>query len=139
MPPPPGLFSITIGWPRWRDAISESLRRCVSVDPPAGHGTMSVTGREGYASAAAAGNAHANARTAKAVRNLIGIASVSFGLDLGDGDDLRPLGDLVVEELGGLRRRAADGLDSELVEARADVRGADHFRGLGGELRHHVA
>ena len=36
MPAKPGLFSMMIGWPSCREASSESLRRCVSVDPPAG-------------------------------------------------------------------------------------------------------
>ena len=47
IPPKPGLFSTMIGCPRCFAASSASLRRCVSVDPPAGHGTISVIGRVG--------------------------------------------------------------------------------------------
>src|SRR5580765_1776381 len=105
MPPPPGLFSITIGWPRWRDAISDNLRRCVSVEPPAGHGTISVIGRDGYC-CASAGRATIAMAIASSVRSLILETSVSFGFDLRDGDDASPLLDLLFEELRGLCGRA---------------------------------
>src|SRR6266702_4619661 len=59
MPPPPGLFSITIVWPSVRVAISAKRRRWVSVDPPGGQGHISVIGRDGN-SCAAAGNAMAS-------------------------------------------------------------------------------
>src|ERR671932_30826 len=55
MPPPPGLFSITTGWPRYLAATSANLRRCVSVVPPGGHGQMSVIGFAGNDCARAAG------------------------------------------------------------------------------------
>src|SRR5947207_11460330 len=61
MPPPPGLFSITTGWPRYLLATSANLRRCVSVVPPGGHGQTSVMGfaGNGCASALAASAASA--------------------------------------------------------------------------------
>jgi hypothetical protein len=71
VPPPPGLFSTTIGWPRCLLASSASSRWWRSVEPPAGHGTMSVIGRDGNACARAAPNgatsaaAAAEARTAR--------------------------------------------------------------------------
>src|SRR5258706_6846061 len=56
MPPAPGLFSTMMGCPRFFEASSASLRKCVSVEPPAGQGTTSVIGRAGkpWASAPAA-------------------------------------------------------------------------------------
>src|SRR5690349_7261715 len=125
MPPAPGLFSTMIGWPRWREAISESLRRCVSVEPPAGQGTMSVIGRVGYVSAAPALAGRIAARAsmhAASFGNLIAASPLSFGLHVGGRDHLRPLGDFLVEEPRGIARRAADGFHAQLLETRADLR-----------------
>jgi hypothetical protein len=47
VPPPPALLSITMGCPRTLDALSAIARIEMSVDPPAGHGTISVTGLMG--------------------------------------------------------------------------------------------
>src|SRR2546428_1855280 len=63
MPPPPGLFSITIVWPSVRVAISAKRRRWVSVDPPGGQGYISVIGRDGK-SCAAAGSARTSPSSA---------------------------------------------------------------------------
>src|SRR5690606_7250110 len=57
----------------------------------------------------------------------------SFRLHAGGVDDLRPLGDLVGQELAGFRRGAADGLDPELGEALLDVRLGQRLRRLFGE------
>src|SRR4051812_22349120 len=63
VPPAPGLFSITIGWPRCFSVALASARIPMSVKPPAGHGTISVTGRVGNCCACAtpANNAKAEA------------------------------------------------------------------------------
>src|SRR5437016_5886561 len=47
VPPPPGLFSIRTGWPRYFAAISAKRRRWVSVEPPAGQGQIRLIGRDG--------------------------------------------------------------------------------------------
>src|SRR4051794_24432285 len=51
VPPPPALLSITIGWPMNFDALSAIARIEISVEPPAGHGTISVIGLVGYSCA----------------------------------------------------------------------------------------
>src|SRR3954468_9788821 len=63
VPPPPALLSIAIGWPRCFDAASAIARIEMSVEPPAGHGTISVIGLVGYscANATPQGAASANA------------------------------------------------------------------------------
>src|SRR5258708_27328247 len=70
MPPAPGLFAITIGCPRCFEASSASLRRCVSVEPAAGHGTISVIGRLGKPWASAPALANPNAASAAASASL---------------------------------------------------------------------
>src|SRR5688572_26375374 len=108
MPPAPGLFSTMMGWPRWRPAISASLRRCVSVDPPAGHGTMSVIGRFGKACANTPAGANASRdKATSAIRCATVIfflleGLLLFELHVRTGDHLRPLGDLLVQEPRGL-------------------------------------
>ncbi len=47
VPDAPGLFSITIFCPRCFSVASASARMPMSVPPPAGHGTIKVTGRVG--------------------------------------------------------------------------------------------
>src|SRR5690349_12589189 len=112
------------GWPRWRPAISASLRRWVSVEPPAGHGTMSVMGRLGKSCACAADIASA-ANAASAARRIqfIGLLLrwLHFRLDAGGRDHLRPLRDLLVEEPRRLLRGRAERLDAQLLEARAQL------------------
>src|SRR5258707_14973197 len=54
VPPPPPLLSMAIGWPMCFDALSAMARIAMSVDPPAGQGTISVIGLEGYSCANAA-------------------------------------------------------------------------------------
>ena len=54
VPPPPALLSIAIGWPRVFEALSAIARIEMSVEPPAGHGTISVIGLVGYSCAPAA-------------------------------------------------------------------------------------
>src|ERR1700704_5864137 len=53
VPPPPALLSMTMGWPMNFDALSAMARIEMSVDPPAGHGTISVIGLVGYCCASA--------------------------------------------------------------------------------------
>ena len=47
VPPPPALLSIVIGWPRIFDALSAIARIEMSVEPPAGQGTIRVIGLVG--------------------------------------------------------------------------------------------
>ena len=47
VPPPPALLSIVIGWPRIFEALSAIARIEMSVEPPAGHGTIRVIGLVG--------------------------------------------------------------------------------------------
>ena len=54
VPPPPALLSTAIGWPMIFDALSAIARIAMSVDPPAGQGTISVIGLVGYSCAPAA-------------------------------------------------------------------------------------
>src|SRR5947209_2367670 len=74
VPPPPALLSIAIGWPRCLDAASAMARIEMSVEPPAGHGTISVIGLAGYscASAAAQDAVSANAAIIKRVVESMG-------------------------------------------------------------------
>src|SRR5712692_1779968 len=65
VPLAPGLFSTTMGWPRYFCAISANLRRCTSVEPPGGQGQISVRGLDGNVCAAAP-PAHAAAAAASA-------------------------------------------------------------------------
>ncbi len=44
VPLAPALLSMTIGWPRCFDAASAMARMAMSVAPPAGQGTIRVTG-----------------------------------------------------------------------------------------------
>jgi hypothetical protein len=53
VPPPPAFLSIAIGWPSTFEALSAIARMEMSVDPPAGHGTISVIGLVGYSCAPA--------------------------------------------------------------------------------------
>src|SRR5207253_11085473 len=69
VPPPPALLSITIGWPMNFDALSAIARIEMSVDPPAGHGTISVIGLVGY-SCASAGPAKAAAAAIAMIKHL---------------------------------------------------------------------
>jgi hypothetical protein len=54
VPEPPGRFSMTIDCPRCFSVAAASARMPTSVVPPAGHGTMRVTGRTGKFCACAA-------------------------------------------------------------------------------------
>src|SRR5262245_20549506 len=51
--PAPVMFSTITGWPSDTRMRSERMRANVSVGPPAGNGTMRVTGRDGKVSACA--------------------------------------------------------------------------------------
>src|SRR5262249_39704077 len=53
VPAAPARFSITIDWPRCFSVAVASARIETSVEPPAGHGTMNVTGRVGNCCACA--------------------------------------------------------------------------------------
>src|SRR5262245_17930143 len=68
LPPAPPTFSTTTGWPSGTRIASATSRAAVSVDPPGGNGTMSVTGRFGNDWAAAA---TAKAAAAAAMISLI--------------------------------------------------------------------
>src|SRR5687768_15548837 len=54
VPLPPALLSMAIGCPSTLDALSAIARIEMSVEPPAGHGTISVIGLVGYSCAPAA-------------------------------------------------------------------------------------
>src|SRR4029078_10888496 len=58
VPEAPGLLSMMMGWPRCLAAASAIVRMAMSVDPPAGHGTTSVTGFSGYPCASIAVDEH---------------------------------------------------------------------------------
>jgi hypothetical protein len=47
VPEAPGLLSTTMGWPRIFAIASAMARIAMSLEPPAGHGTMSVIGFDG--------------------------------------------------------------------------------------------
>jgi hypothetical protein len=53
VPPPPALLSMVIGCPRIFEALSAIARIEMSVEPPAGHGTIRVIGLVGYSCAPA--------------------------------------------------------------------------------------
>src|SRR3546814_8766613 len=63
---PPGRFSTTTGTFQARPSRSPSARETVSVGPPGGNGRIRWMGLDGYVSWAAAGNAAAPARQARA-------------------------------------------------------------------------
>ena len=47
LPPAPGLFSTTKGWPSFCVRVLVTLRVRVSVVPPGENATMTLTGRSG--------------------------------------------------------------------------------------------
>ena len=47
LPEAPPTFSTTIGWPSVARICSPMMRTSVSLGPPAGNGTTTVTGRDG--------------------------------------------------------------------------------------------
>ena len=47
LPPAPGLFSITTGWPSERAICSPSVRAMVSIAPAGGNGTTQRIARDG--------------------------------------------------------------------------------------------
>src|SRR5713101_7888124 len=53
MPKAPGLFSITMGWPRIGRMCSPTMRMTMSVALPGPNGTTTLTGFDGYLSWAA--------------------------------------------------------------------------------------
>ena len=59
-----------IGWPSWREAMSQSARIWMSVVPPAGQGTIMRIGRLGKRACPSAGLASAAAPSAMAARRL---------------------------------------------------------------------
>ena len=66
MPPPPGTFSMMIGWPSVSPSVGCRMRASESIGPPAANGTTMVSGLLGQswapaleanaASAATSGN-----------------------------------------------------------------------------------
>src|SRR5262245_49113973 len=69
VPPPPGLFSITNGWPSCRETWSSTTRATVSLAFPAVNGLMTCIGRVGQASPSAAAAAATSATPAMALHN----------------------------------------------------------------------
>jgi len=53
MPPPPGTFSMMIGWPSVSPSVGCRMRASESIGPPAANGTTMVIGRLGQSSALA--------------------------------------------------------------------------------------
>src|SRR4051812_20949803 len=53
-PPAPPRLSTMINWPRLAPSLSATMRATASTPPPAGNGTIMVSGRDGYLSCAAA-------------------------------------------------------------------------------------
>jgi hypothetical protein len=47
LPPAPGTFSITTGWPSASRIGSAMMRAMLSAGPPAGNGAITVIGRDG--------------------------------------------------------------------------------------------
>src|SRR3954470_3414713 len=87
VPLPPALLSMAIGCPSTLEALSAIARIEMSVEPPAGHGTISVIGLVGYFCAKAAPQGAANAKAAttliKRVVESIGDLSLCGALDCG--------------------------------------------------------
>src|SRR5258708_209988 len=67
LPPPPGRFSITTGWPRPPPHLPATARAEMSVEPAGGNGTISLMGLVGY-DCAAASVAQAKVARASAAR-----------------------------------------------------------------------
>src|SRR4051794_22171209 len=103
------------------------MRAIKSAGPPAGKGTISLTGLSGYDCAAAVVQAnsmasHATMRMVVGTVTLPGTEAWSDLADLGVLDHLLPFGDLSLDvgrELGG---RVALGYNPELKEPCLDVR-----------------
>src|SRR5258708_31963055 len=53
VPPAPPIFSIMMDWPRIFDIWLVTMRATTSLAPPAGNGTITVIGRDGYSCACA--------------------------------------------------------------------------------------
>src|SRR3954467_12800336 len=74
--PPPGLFSITTGWPSFSCSHCAVSRASTSVVPPGGYGTTQCTARFGYcASTAGAAAKSASSASVRRHRRCIGISS----------------------------------------------------------------
>src|SRR5258708_32655064 len=69
VPPGPGLFSTTSGWPLVSVSACASARARMSLTPAGGQGTMTLTGLAGYVWAVAT-VARAKSRVAKALRSM---------------------------------------------------------------------
>src|SRR5882762_6451047 len=54
VPPAPGRFSITTGWPTCKETFSDTVRAMMSVPLPGVNGTMTLIGFAGQACAQAA-------------------------------------------------------------------------------------
>src|SRR5262245_37258112 len=57
LPPAPGLFLMTMGWPSSCETRGITVRARVSPPPPGGNGTTTTTGLSGYWAMAGAGAA----------------------------------------------------------------------------------
>src|SRR3546814_578339 len=76
-PPAPARFEIITGTPRYSPSFLATGREKVSMDPPAGKGTMNVTGLSGHFSAWAATGNHKEQTLANTSKYLCSIF-VSF-------------------------------------------------------------
>src|SRR5215212_11744194 len=83
VPPPPALLSMAIGCPSTLEALSAIARIEISVEPPAGHGTISVIGLVGYSCAPAAAEiSMPTAATAIVKRRALDMRTLPCGLFL---------------------------------------------------------
>src|SRR6476660_2062999 len=109
---------MTTGCPHFWVSCSARMRAPVSVPPPGGNGTTSVTGRVGQAWPKAQAAARHSAAKVKEF-------FISFGLDVRPRHHLRPALALLVEEAVLLRGRHGHDLGALPCQPRADVGGAN--------------
>src|SRR4051794_35502821 len=76
---PPGLFSITTGWPHFCVSFSANSRPPMSAPAPGPNGTMNFTVRVGQVCACAGATSGVASRAMAARTNLIGDIGISLG------------------------------------------------------------
>src|SRR5258705_12166401 len=106
--PAPGRFSTMICWPSVDDRCWATSRPMTSTGPPAGNGTSSLIGREGYRSCACAGRpvTRHTAMAASATARRMGlisptVSSLAAGGRLQNGDHVLVAARAGVAERGG--------------------------------------